>query len=166
MERNDERRGNSLHAMTPEQELEIRAGEQMFGRGTWSYVEDGVLHAGPVPPRDPWEGRKETALAAARVHELMEEALRPVLGAMDDAAAAVEEAEGEDYGLYPAACGLREAAHRLRGILRDGIDGDDMNVTAPSLFAAVFAELDRARREPETPAVSPNPDETNDRRGA
>ncbi len=151
MERNDERRANSLRERTPEEELEIRAGQQMFGRGTWTYAQDGVLHAGPVPPRAAWEGRRETALAAARVHELMEEALRPVLGAMDDAAAAVEEAEGaDDYGLYPAASGLREAAYRLRGILRCGFDRDDMDTSAPSLFAAVLGEIERAKAEPET----------------
>lgn len=184
-EKNDERkegemteerpRGNVLREMTEEEKIKAIAGEQIFGEGVWEYIEERrgerVLHIGAIPPENAWQGRKEEALAAARVYSEIAAAFEDI---REDLRHAREEI-GELFWREPdAAKGQALACARgrlgdigflLSGILRDGEDGDDMDLDAPSLYRTIFREMVRLaeRREGEETASSATKEETGEK---
>ena len=147
---NDRPRGNILHEMTEEEVLEALAARQMFGPGRWEYVSedecgDLVLHSGPIPPMEAWEGKKAEALSAARVYRLMAPALRDMRDGLADLRDRLSEDDpdeipGEDE-LHALGDLADDYVYRLSGLLRDGRDSDDMDISAPGLFHEVFKEM-------------------------
>ncbi len=160
--------------LTEQEELEAYAAEQMWGRGRWEFIEENaegtpVFFSGPVPPESVWEGKKTEALAAARVHRLIAADVGRVIeeldGAYDETAEAMESkhtSEEMRRTLYAIKSGISDATYGLRGILLDGSDGDDMDISMTSLFHAIFEEMVRLRqgREGEETASGATEQET------
>ena len=147
---NDRPRGNVLREMTEEEVLEALAARQTFGPGRWEYVEDDaegtlVLHIGPRPPEAAWEGKREEALAAARVYREIAPALRDMRDGLADLRDRLSEEDADERPTEDELHALGDLAgdyvYRLSGVLRDGYDSDDMDITAPALFSVVFQEL-------------------------
>ena len=147
---NEKPQGNVLREMTEEEALEALAASQMFGSGRWEYVEDDaegtpVLRIGPRPPEAAWGGKREEALAAARVYR----EIAPILKDMSDALADLRDRLSEDDPdeqptedeLHALGTIAGEAVYRLSGILQDGFDSDDIDISAPGLFQEVFKEM-------------------------
>ena len=151
---NERPRGNVLREMTEEEVLEALAARQIWGRGRWEYVEDEcgdpVLHSGSIPPENAWEGKKAEALSAARVYREMAPALRDMRDGLADLRDRLseddpDEVPGEDE-LHALGDLAGEVVYCLSGLLRDGYDSDDMDITAPALFGVVFQELMNGKR--------------------
>lgn len=152
MNENERKRGASSGPMSDEDSLIAYAAEKIFGRRRWEYMEEGpdgtmVWHSGPIPPDSAWARAKPEALAAARVHrrlstdfELVTAQLVEARGDLEELAAAVKSGDaGEAQACIVAVdTGLWQALHMLSGILRDGYDGDDMDIEMTNLCRAIF----------------------------
>ena len=147
---NERPRGNVLREMTEEEALQALAARQVFGPGRWEYVEDAaegtpVLHIGPIPPEEAWEGKREEALAVARVYREIAPALKDMRDGLADLRDRLSEDDPDERPTEDELHALGDLAgdyvYRLSGLLRDGFDSDDMDISAPGLFHEVFKEM-------------------------
>ena len=147
---NERPRGNVLCEMTEDETLGVIAARQTFGPGRWEYVSedecgDPFLHSGPIPPEAVWEGKKAEALSAARVYREIAPALQDMRDGLADLRDRLSEDDPDEQPtedeLHALGTIAGEAVYRLSGILQDGFDSDDIDISAPGLFQEVFKEM-------------------------